>query len=180
MVVRFNLVSVCSRFWRCLSKPGYVLLAVLTTFLILDYFVPLPDPRRMQSVIVLAEDDTPLRAFADNEGVWRYPVELEEVSPLYLEALLTYEDRWFYYHPGINPLALVRAAGQWLQHGRIISGGSTLTMQVARILDPHSRSLGGKLRQMFRALQLEWHYSKAEILTSVSYTHLTLPTTPYV
>ncbi len=150
---------------RCLAVSTYSLLAVLTVFITLDYFVPLPDPRRMQSVIVLAEDDTPLRAFADNKGVWRYPVELDEVSPLYLEALLTYEDRWFYYHPGINPLALVRAAGQWLQHGRIISGGSTLTMQVARILDPHSRSLGGKLRQMFRALQLEWHYSKAEILT---------------
>lgn len=147
------------------AKSVCLLLLVFVAFLTLDYFAPLPDPRRMQSVIVLAEDNTPLRAFADSEGVWRYPVELDEVSPLYLEALLTYEDRWFYYHPGINPLALVRAAGQLLQHGRIISGGSTLTMQVARILDPHPRSLGGKLQQMFRALQLEWHYSKAEILT---------------
>ncbi|MGB1257489.1 MAG: penicillin-binding protein 1C [Thiolinea sp.] len=142
----------------------FFLLAVLTLFLVLDRFFPLPDPNRMQSVIVLAEDDTPLRAFADKEGVWRYPVRLGEVSPLYIEALLTYEDRWFYYHFGVNPFALLRAAWQWQDSGRIISGGSTLTMQVARILDPHPRSLRGKLRQMFRALQLEWHFSKDEIL----------------
>ncbi|MEZ5535927.1 MAG: penicillin-binding protein 1C [Thiolinea sp.] len=134
-------------------------------FLGLDRLYPLPDPRRIESVIVLAKDDTPLRAFADPEGVWRYPVTLDEVSPLYLQALLGYEDRWFYYHFGINPVALLRAGWQWLKHGRIISGGSTLTMQVARILDRHSRSVPGKLQQMFRALQLEWHYSKDEILT---------------
>ncbi|MEZ5447641.1 MAG: transglycosylase domain-containing protein [Thiolinea sp.] len=62
-------------------------------------------------------------------------------------------------------MALLRAAGQWLRYGRIISGGSTLTMQVARIIEPHARSLPGKLQQMFRALQLEWHYSKDDILT---------------
>ncbi len=150
---------------RLLLKPFLFVGLLVLAFLAVDYAVPLPDPRRMQSVIVLAEDNTPLRAFADKAGVWRYPVHLDEVSPLYLEALLSYEDRWFYYHPGINPLALIRAAGQWLQHGRIISGGSTLTMQVARIIDPHSRSLAGKLQQMWRALQLEWYYSKAEILT---------------
>lgn len=134
-------------------------------FLGLDRRYPLPDPNRIDSVIVLAKDNTPLRAFADQQGVWRYPVQLDEVSPLYLEALLGYEDRWFYYHFGINPLALLRAARQWLENGRIISGGSTLTMQVARILDLHSRSVPGKVQQMFRALQLEWHYSKDEILT---------------
>jgi penicillin-binding protein 1C len=57
------------------------------------------------------------------------------VSPLYLEALRHYEDRWFDWHPGINPMAMLRALGQWAWHGRVVSGGSTLTMQVARILD---------------------------------------------
>ncbi|MGB5598661.1 MAG: transglycosylase domain-containing protein, partial [Thiothrix litoralis] len=142
---------------------GTVLLGLLL-FLLADRIWALPDPGRVHSVLILAQDRTPLRAFADNEGVWRYPVTLDEVSPLYVQALLEYEDRWFYWHPGINPFALVRAGWQWLRGGRIISGGSTLTMQVARILDPHDRSISGKLRQMFRALQLEWHYSKAEIL----------------
>lgn len=142
---------------------GTVFLGLLL-FLLADRIWALPDPRRVHSVLILAQDRTPLRAFADNEGVWRYPVTLDEVSPLYVQALLEYEDRWFYWHPGINPFALVRAGWQWLRGGRIISGGSTLTMQVARILDPHDRSISGKLRQMFRALQLEWHYSKAEIL----------------
>jgi penicillin-binding protein 1C len=134
-------------------------------FLLADRVWVLPDPDRVRSVLILSEDRTPLRAFADSEGVWRYPVTLDEVSPLYVEALLEYEDRWFYYHPGINPVAMARAGWQWLVNGKPVSGGSTLTMQVARILDPHSRDMGGKLRQMFRALQLEWHYSKAEILT---------------
>ena len=141
------------------------LLLLSGLFFLLDHLNPLPDPNRIQSVIVLAEDKTPLRAFADQQGVWRYPVRHDEVSPLYLEALLTYEDRWFYYHFGVNPFALMRAAWQWLDSGRIISGGSTLTMQVARIIDPHPRSLAGKLRQMFRALQLEWYFTKDEILT---------------
>ncbi len=116
------------------------------------------------ATVVVAADGTPLRAFPDAEGVWRYPVTVDDVSPEYLVALIEYEDRWFWRHPGINPVALLRAAGQWLRHGRVISGGSTLTMQVARILDPHPRSLPGKLRQVLRALQLEWRLSKREIL----------------
>ena len=76
---------------------------------------------------------------------------LDEVSPAYIEALLTYEDRWFWHHPGINPLAIVRAVGQnLLQHG-IVSGGSTLTMQVARLIDPQPRTLRGKVVQAWRA-----------------------------
>jgi penicillin-binding protein 1C len=114
--------------------------------------------------VVLAADGTPLRAFAGRDGVWRYPVAIEDVSPHYLEALLTYEDRWFRRHPGVNPLALLRAGGQWLANGRVVSGGSTLTMQVARILEPHRRTPAGKLRQALRALQLEWRLDKDEIL----------------
>lgn len=115
--------------------------------------------------VVLARDGTLLRAFPDSKHIWRYPVELENVSPRYLEALLTYEDRFFYRHPGVNPVALVRAAWQWLQSGRIVSGGSTLTMQVARMLEPQPRTLSGKLRQILRALQLEWRYPKRAILS---------------
>lgn len=140
---------------------GLGLVAVLW---LADRLWPLPLPEDDLARVVLAEDGTPLWRFADAEGVWRYPVGVDEVSPLYLQALLTYEDRWFYRHPGVNPLALGRAAWQNLSGGRVLSGGSTLSMQVARLLDPHARTLPGKLRQLWRTLQLEWHLSKREIL----------------
>ncbi|WP_057977785.1 peptidoglycan glycosyltransferase PbpC [Pseudomonas sp. J380] len=129
-----------------------------------DRIWPLPLPQDDLARVVLAEDGTPLWRFADANGVWRYPVQTREVSPYYLDALLTYEDRWFYHHPGVNPLALVRATWQNLSGARVVSGGSTLSMQVARLLDPHSRTLHGKLRQLWRTAQLEWHLSKDEIL----------------
>ncbi|WP_374473570.1 penicillin-binding protein 1C [Arenimonas sp.] len=139
-------------------------LALLALFA-LDRLFPPPLPGAGGATVVLAADGTPLRAFADRDGVWRYPVTPEQVSPYYLEALLGYEDRWFWRHPGVNPLALARAGWQWLANGRVVSGGSTLTMQVARIFDPQPRSAGGKLRQALRALQLEWRLDKQEILT---------------
>jgi len=150
------------RFWRNL------VMSLLGLFVLLwsaDRLFPLPLPEDDQARVVLAEDGTPLWRFADAEGVWRYPVTPEQVAPAYLQALLSYEDRWFYQHPGVNPLALGRAAWQNLSGGRVVSGGSTLSMQVARLLDPHSRSLPGKLKQLWRTLQLEWHLSKADILT---------------
>lgn len=154
------------RRWRRRLAHGAVALAVVFALLwALDRLFPLPMPdARANSVIVTASDGTPLRAFAAANGVWRYPVSVDEVSPLYTQALITYEDRWFRRHPGVNPVALVRAALQWASQGRIVSGGSTLSMQVARILEPQPRSAAGKLRQMVRALQLEWHCSKDEIL----------------
>ncbi|WP_277589978.1 peptidoglycan glycosyltransferase PbpC [Pseudomonas chlororaphis] len=130
-----------------------------------DRIWPLPLPKDDLARVVLAEDGTPLWRFADANGVWRYPVRTDEVSPYYLDALLTYEDRWFYSHPGVNPMALARAAWQNLTGGRVLSGGSTLSMQVARLLDPHSRTWHGKLRQLWRTAQLEWHLSKQQILT---------------
>lgn len=140
------------------------LLALCALLWLADRIWPLPLPRDDQARVVLAEDGTPLWRFADANGVWRYPVQVSEVSPLYLDALLTYEDRWFFQHPGVNPLALGRAAWQNLSGGRGLSGGSTLSMQVARLLDPHERTLPGKLRQLWRTAQLEWHLSKPQIL----------------
>ncbi len=144
------------------------LLLILVLFIGADYFMPLDVEQFKQhkfARLIVAEDGTPLRAFADPQGIWRYPVSLEQVSPRYINTLINYEDRWFWYHPGVNPLAILRASVQNLFNGRIISGGSTLTMQVARIIEPHPRTIRGKLRQIFRALQLEWHYSKKQILT---------------
>ena len=118
---------------RIVKRVGAVALLSIALALLLDrlFPLPLPDPTA-GSTVVLARDGTPLRAFPDDDGVWRYPTKIDDVSPLYVEALLTYEDRWFYRHPGVNPLAIARAIGQAIVHRRLVSGGSTLTMQVAR------------------------------------------------
>ena len=157
-------LSPASRLLRVLRWGlGAVVLLVALLWLA-DRIWPLPLPEDDLARVVLAEDGTPLWRFADANGVWRYPVQTGEVSPYYLDALLTYEDRWFYQHPGVNPLALVRATWQNLTGARVVSGGSTLSMQVARLLDPHSRTFHGKLRQLWRTAQLEWHLSKEQIL----------------
>lgn len=136
-------------------------------FWLLDRLFPLdlPDPRRDFAVVVTAEDGTPLRGFPDPNGVWRYPAKTESVSPLYLQALIQYEDRFYAYHPGVNPWSLCRGLFQYIRSGRPQTGGSTLTMQVARLFHPHSKTIPGKLYQIFRALQLELYFTKKEILT---------------
>ena len=108
-----------------------------------------------------------LRAYTTDEGLWRLPVTLDAVDQDYINMLLAYEDRRFRSHLGIDPLALVRAAVQLvLNGGRIVSGGSTITMQLARLIEPRSeRSVTAKLRQMARALQIERRLGKDEILS---------------
>ena len=151
---------------RALLLLAFLTLPLLAAFVLDRWFpLPLPDAQRDAASVVLAQDGTPLRAFADADGVWRYPVTPDEVSPLYLEALLAYEDRWFYQHRGINPLAMTRAVLQAFWHREIVSGGSTLTMQVARLIEPIPHTGRGKLRQLLRAIQLEWHLDKHQILT---------------
>lgn len=142
------------------------LAAALALLLLVDQLFPppLPGGSAPKAQVVVARDGTPLRAFPDRAHIWRHPVQLAEVSPRYLEALVAYEDRSFWWHPGANPWALLRAGAHWLEHGRVISGGSTLTMQVARLLEPMPRTPVGKLRQVARALQLELRCSKREIL----------------
>ncbi len=154
---------------RWIRRSAWCFLALLLILLAFDRLYPLPLPDAGDaSVIVVARDGTPLRAFANHEGIWRYPITPEQVSPLYTQALLTYEDRWFWRHPGVNPFALARAGVQWMRNRRVVSGGSTLTMQVARIIDPpatNDRSIGAKIQQILRAFQLEAHLSKRDILT---------------
>lgn len=146
---------------------GCLLLAVAmaVTGWLLDRLLPLPLARsRHTSVQILAADGGLLRAFTTGDGYWRLPLPPAAVDPLYLRMLLAYEDQRFYQHPGVDPLALLRAVGQFLWQGHIVSGGSTLTMQVARLLEPIPHTLPGKLVQILRALQLEWHLSKRRIL----------------
>lgn len=117
------------------------------------------------SVTVLDRHDRLLRAYTTADGRWRLPVEPKDVDPRYLAMLIAFEDRRFRAHRGVDPWAFGRAAWQFVRHRRIVSGGSTLTMQVARLLQgEHERSGLGKLRQALRALELERRYSKDAIL----------------
>lgn len=155
-------------FWNGYKRLTLFCLAVALSIVLcwmLDKIYPLELEKEAWSTLVTAKDGTPLRAFADDNGVWRYPATLNDLSPLYIEALLTYEDRWFYYHPGVNIFSMIRATFQNIKAKKIVSGGSTLTMQTARLLHPHPRTILGKCYQMLRAFQLERHLSKNEILT---------------
>src|SRR5262249_38654306 len=97
-------------------------------------------------------------------GVWRLRATPDDAAPEFLDLLIRTEDRRFYHHPGVDPLALGRAALQWVRAGRVVCGGSTLTMQVARLLEPRPRTLRAKTLDILRALQLEAHYGKRDIL----------------
>jgi penicillin-binding protein 1C len=126
--------------------------------------VPLGD-KLEYSAVVLDRDGRLLRPFATHDGRWRLPARVEEVDRRYVDLLIAYEDKRFRSHGGIDPLALLRAAAQFVGERRIVSGGSTLTMQVARLLEPRTeRSVAAKLRQIVRAIQLEQALSKDDIL----------------
>ncbi len=118
------------------------------------------------SHLVVDRNGKLLRAYATPEGRWRLPATVKDVDPRFLKLLFAYEDKRFYDHDGVDPLAMMRAAWQWISTGHIVSGGSTLTMQVARLLEPRRhRSLEAKLRQIVRALELEHALSKKQILS---------------
>jgi penicillin-binding protein 1C len=120
---------------------------------------------RVSSKLVLDREGRLLRPFTTGDGLWRLPVSLDEVDPRYVSLLLAYEDKRFYEHHGVDPRALLRAVWQFVRYGRPVSGGSTLTMQTARLLDDQpTRSYVAKIGQVLRAWQLEAMMSKREVL----------------
>lgn len=132
-------------------------------FLLFNWLFPLP-AQPPYSTIVLDNKGEVIHTFLTSDDKWRMKTELKEISPVLKQTLLYKEDKYFYYHPGINPVAIVRAAAMNLLRLKRTSGASTITMQVARMLQPKQRTYGNKVIEMFRALQLEWKYSKDEIL----------------
>jgi penicillin-binding protein 1C len=129
------------------------------------YPPPLDGPALATSPEMLDRDGRLLRAFATPDGRWRLRTTAADVDPQFVRMLIAYEDRRFAEHSGIDIRALARAAMQLVENGRIVSGASTLSMQVARLIEPReNRSLTAKLRQMARAWQLERRLTKAQIL----------------
>ncbi|ABI76038.1 penicillin-binding protein 1C [Hyphomonas neptunium ATCC 15444] len=150
------------------------LAALIAAVLLIDVIFP-PPLERAGGVSVLVTDRAgkPLRAFPTPDGRWRFGVDLEEIDPEFVDALVRVEDKRFWDHHGTDWLGLTRAAFDSLLAGEIVSGGSTLTMQTARMLEPRPRNPGSKLIEIWRANQLERRLSKREII------ELYLSLTPY-
>ena len=147
-------------------KVRYAILLVLALFMLfflLDAISPV-NTKIEYSTIIYSQDSILIHGFLSYDDKWRMYTELEEITPELKKAIIFKEDKYFYYHYGINPVAIGRALFNNVKTGKRTSGASTITMQVARLLDPKSRTYGNKIKEMFRAVQLEWHYSKDEIL----------------
>ncbi|MGD9879364.1 MAG: penicillin-binding protein 1C [Reyranella sp.] len=150
---------------RLLVGAALAVTVLVAGALVLDRLFP-PDLTRYHrhSSEVVDANGRLLRAFTTADGKWRLATTIDDVDPLYLALLKAYEDRRFDDHWGVDPLAAARAARQWMSRGRIVSGASTISMQAARLLEPRPRGLVTKVIQSARALQLEWRYSKQEVL----------------
>ena len=147
------------------KRPHWLwgILLLLTAAWVLDTAFPF-HPKVPYSTQILAADGSVLHTFLSKDDKWRLQTEVAEITPLLRKTLIRKEDRYFAWHPGVNPLALGRAALRNLLTGRRTSGASTITMQVVRLLEPRERTYGSKFVEILRAFQLEWHYSKNEIL----------------
>ncbi|AUD02399.1 penicillin-binding protein 1C [Spirosoma pollinicola] len=156
-----NIIGVGKRLWRHLLVK--TLLLALLIFLGLDFSFPI-NTTVPYSTIITARDGSILHTFLSRDDKWRMYAELNEITPTLRDAILFKEDKYFRYHPGFNPVAMLRAASRNMLKGRRTSGASTITMQTVRLLEPRERTYGSKLIELFRALQLELHYSKDEIL----------------
>jgi hypothetical protein len=145
---------------------GCAAAAVLACAIWVHSLGPVPLGKNLDySHVVLDRQGRLLRAYATSEGRWRLPVNERDVDLRFLKLLFAYEDKRFSDHPGVDALALGRAAVQFISRGRIVSGGSTISMQVARLLEPRERrGLGAKLRQIVRALELERALGKDGVL----------------
>lgn len=152
---------------RKIFKYGKRLLITVTALVIifftLNWVFPLPDKIEYSTIITDSKGEV-VHAYLTRDQKWRMKTELEEISPLLRKTIVEKEDRYFYRHPGVNALAIGRAFVKNIFRFKRTSGASTITMQVARALEPKNRTYVNKLVEMFRAFQLELKYSKNEIL----------------
>lgn len=148
------------RLFKRLAIAG---VGLFVLFLLLNLIFPLKD-QIQYSTIITDKNGEVINAFLTKDEKWRMKTELNEISPLLRKTIIAKEDKYFYHHPGVNPVAIVRAGFKNIFRMKRTSGASTITMQVARALKPRKRNLGSKIIEIFRAFQLEWKYSKNEIL----------------
>ena len=146
-----------------IKRIAWYLAGAVALWLAIDLVAPV-DTELVFARTVTARDGTVLHAYLNSEGVWRMNTKLAEITPELKKAIVYKEDKHFYHHPGINPVAVGRALVNNVFKLKRTSGASTITMQVARMLEPKPRTYVNKCIEMFRATQLEAHYSKDELL----------------
>jgi penicillin-binding protein 1C len=153
------------RHGRIIAALPSLLWLLAATVALLDWSFP-PDLSRLASMgtEIVDRHDRPLALLPAPGGVWRFHADGAHVSPALVDLLIAVEDRRFRYHPGVDPVALARAAIQFARAGHVVSGGSTLAMQAARLLEPRPRTLPSKLIEMARAIQLETRFRRSGIL----------------
>ncbi|KUG26363.1 penicillin-insensitive transglycosylase & transpeptidase pbp-1c [hydrocarbon metagenome] len=139
------------------------MLLFLIILFVLDISFPLPN-LKPYSKTIYSNNGTLLNAYLASDDKWRMRTNLDDVSPDLIKAIIEKEDKWFHWHLGVNPVAVARAFAQNLFSEKRVSGASTITMQTARLLEPAERTYINKILEMLRAVQLEFHYSKDEIL----------------
>ncbi|MBN9085311.1 MAG: penicillin-binding protein 1C [Reyranella sp.] len=157
--------SLRSRRRAALAYAALAVTLTVTAALALDRIFP-PDLTRYheRSTEVVDANGRLLRAFTTADGRWRLKTTIDDVDPSYIALLKAYEDCRFDWHPGVDLMAVVRATGLLIARGHVVSGASTLTMQAARLLEPRKRTFRNKVIEAARALQLEWRFSKREVM----------------
>lgn len=148
---------------KFLKRLGIFILSLFLLFFLLNWIFPLPDKIEYSTIITDSKGEV-VNAYLTSDQKWRMKTELEEISPLLRKTIIAKEDKYFYSHPGVNPVAVGRALFKNIFRMKTTSGASTITMQVARAMEHRPRNLLSKLIETFRAFQLEWKYDKDEIL----------------
>jgi len=149
-----------------MKKEGLRILLILclALFILAGILIPVPRFDRPLSTVVEAADGRLMGAHIASDGQWRFP-RMDSVNSKYRAALVNFEDRYFYIHPGVNPVALVRSLYINIKNRRIVSGGSTINMQLARLSgDNPPRTVARKMLEILMALKMELLFSKEEIL----------------
>ena len=145
-----------------LKSAGITILCLLLLFFLLNLIFPLPDKIEYSTIVTDSKGEI-INAYLTKNQKWRMKTEMDEISPLLRKTIIAKEDKYFYSHPGINPFSIVRALFKNIFRMKRTSGASTITMQVARALEPRKRNFWSKMVEMFRAFQLELKYKKGEI-----------------
>ncbi|MHC4111846.1 MAG: penicillin-binding protein 1C [Planctomycetota bacterium] len=169
-------LKVRKRLKRLLKISVLITAVLVLSFVIIWFLFPFPKARLEKwsvSPLVLDVRGRPMLSIVGGDEQWRRPLPLENISPHLIQATIAVEDKRFYNHPGIDPSAVLRAAGQNIAAAGIVSGASTLDMQLCRMMDNRPRTFWAKSVESFRAIQLNQLNNKDEIL------ELYLNTAPY-
>jgi len=154
------------KYFKNYKKVSFFFLSVILIsilFFVVDLLFPIKT-KLAYSTVVYSSDTTLIYAFLSQDDKWRMKILDKEISKELEKTMLFKEDKWFYYHFGVNPFSIIRALFSNAFYGKRTSGASTITMQTARLIEPKERTYFSKIKEMFRAIQLEVHYSKKEIL----------------